>query len=83
MKNWISRVRDWNHQTWYLSVRHHGEELRGKLLEAFERHPVYSREERSELTFCGVSATILLSRTGISPNMFPGTASGRRKSPID
>ena len=30
-----------NHQTWYLSVRHHGEELRGKLLEAFERHPVY------------------------------------------
>ena len=35
-----------NHQTWDLSIRHHGEELRGKLLEAFERHPVYSREEK-------------------------------------
>ena len=27
-----------NHQTWYISVKHRGGELRGKLLEAFARH---------------------------------------------
>lgn len=35
-----------NHQTWFLSIEHRGEELRGKLLEAFERHPVYSQTEK-------------------------------------
>jgi alpha-galactosidase len=35
-----------NHQTWYLSVKHKGEDLRGKLLEAFEQHPVYSKTEK-------------------------------------
>ncbi len=35
-----------NHQTWYLSVKHRGEEMTGKLLEAFEKHPEFSRTEK-------------------------------------
>ncbi|HEY3417672.1 MAG TPA: alpha-glucosidase/alpha-galactosidase, partial [Armatimonadota bacterium] len=35
-----------NHQTWYISIKHKGEELTGKLLEAFEKHPTYSQTEK-------------------------------------
>ncbi|MBU7004493.1 MAG: alpha-glucosidase/alpha-galactosidase, partial [Theionarchaea archaeon] len=35
-----------NHQTWFISVKHRGVELTGKLLEGFERHPEYSRTEK-------------------------------------
>ena len=35
-----------NHQTWYISIKHRGEELTGKLLEAFEQHPKYSITEK-------------------------------------
>lgn len=35
-----------NHQTWYISIRHNGEDLTGKLLEAFEQHPDFSRTEK-------------------------------------
>ena len=35
-----------NHQTWYISVKKDGEELTGKLLEAFEKHPVFSKQEK-------------------------------------
>lgn len=35
-----------NHQTWYISVKHKGKDLTGKLLEAFEKHPVYSKTEK-------------------------------------
>ncbi|MFN2350374.1 MAG: alpha-glucosidase/alpha-galactosidase, partial [Kiritimatiellia bacterium] len=35
-----------NHQTWYISVKHKGRELTGKLLAAFEKHPQYSRTEK-------------------------------------
>jgi len=35
-----------NHQTWYIQVRVNGEDMTGKLLEAFERHPVYSKTEK-------------------------------------
>jgi alpha-galactosidase len=35
-----------NHQTWYLEVKHHGKDMRGKLLEAFKNHPVYSKQEK-------------------------------------
>ncbi|WP_274364596.1 alpha-glucosidase/alpha-galactosidase [Paenibacillus thermotolerans] len=35
-----------NHQTWYVQIRHQGEDLTGKLLEAFERHPDFSRTEK-------------------------------------
>jgi alpha-galactosidase len=35
-----------NHQTWYISVRHQGEEMTGRLLEAFERHPQFSKTEK-------------------------------------
>ncbi|MFH1732135.1 MAG: alpha-glucosidase/alpha-galactosidase [Planctomycetota bacterium] len=35
-----------NHQTWYIQVRHKGKDLTGKLLAAFEKHPVYSRTEK-------------------------------------
>jgi len=35
-----------NHQTWYISVKHKGEDMTKKLLEAFENHPVYSKTEK-------------------------------------
>jgi alpha-galactosidase len=35
-----------NHQTWYLSVKHRGVEMREKLPAAFGRHPVYSKTEK-------------------------------------
>lgn len=35
-----------NHQTWYLSVKHNGEEMIDKLLEGFEKHPEYSHTEK-------------------------------------
>ena len=35
-----------NHQTWYVQVRHNGEDMTGKLLEAFEKHPEYSKTEK-------------------------------------
>jgi alpha-galactosidase len=35
-----------NHQTWYVQIGHKGEDLTGQLLEAFERHPDFSRTEK-------------------------------------
>lgn len=35
-----------NHQTWYLSVKKDGVEQRDKLLEAYEKHPVLSNQEK-------------------------------------
>lgn len=35
-----------NHQTWFVSVKHNGKELTGKILAAFEKHPVFSRTEK-------------------------------------
>ena len=35
-----------NHQTWYVRVEHKGEDLTGRLLEAYEKHPEYSRTEK-------------------------------------
>lgn len=35
-----------NHQTWYIQIKHNGEDLTGKLLEAFEKHPQYSQTEK-------------------------------------
>lgn len=35
-----------NHQTWYVSVKHKGEDLTGKMLEAFERHEDFNRTEK-------------------------------------
>ncbi len=35
-----------NHQTWYVQVRYDGKDWTGRLLEGFERHPVYSRTEK-------------------------------------
>ena len=35
-----------NHQTWYIQVKHKGRDMTGKLLEAFEKHPVYSKTEK-------------------------------------
>ena len=35
-----------NHQTWYIQIKHNGEDLTGKLLEAFEKHPTYSKTEK-------------------------------------
>ncbi|PAF19957.1 alpha-glucosidase/alpha-galactosidase [Terribacillus saccharophilus] len=35
-----------NHQTWYIQVNHNGEDLTGRLLEGFEKHPEYSKTEK-------------------------------------
>lgn len=35
-----------NHQTWYIQVKHNGEDMTGKLLEAFENHPEYAKTEK-------------------------------------
>jgi alpha-galactosidase len=35
-----------NHQTWYVQIRHNGEDLTGRLLEAFEQHPDFARTEK-------------------------------------
>ena len=35
-----------NHQTWYVSVKHKGQDMTGKILEAFEKHPVFSKTEK-------------------------------------
>jgi len=35
-----------NHQTWYIQVKHKGEDMTGKILEAFEKHPTYSKTEK-------------------------------------
>ncbi|HEY4200935.1 MAG TPA: alpha-glucosidase/alpha-galactosidase [Devosiaceae bacterium] len=36
-----------NHQTWYIDLRVNGRKIeKGELLAAFERHPVYSRQEK-------------------------------------
>ncbi|QDY70862.1 alpha-glucosidase/alpha-galactosidase [Qingshengfaniella alkalisoli] len=36
-----------NHQTWYLDIRYQGRQIgRDELVEAFERHPVFSKQEK-------------------------------------
>jgi len=35
-----------NHQTWYISIKHRGQDVRGNLLEALEHHPEYSRTQK-------------------------------------
>ena len=35
-----------NHQTWYIQIRHDGEDLTGRLLEALENHPKYREQEK-------------------------------------
>ncbi|GIN70724.1 alpha-glucosidase/alpha-galactosidase [Bacillus sp. J14TS2] len=35
-----------NHQTWYISIKHKGEDLTGNLLEAFEQHSDFKNTEK-------------------------------------
>ncbi|MCK0472013.1 alpha-glucosidase/alpha-galactosidase [Halalkalibacter sp. APA_J-10(15)] len=35
-----------NHQTWYIQVKHNGEDLTGRMLEAFESHPEFKKTEK-------------------------------------
>lgn len=35
-----------NHQTWFISIKHNGNDMTGKLLEAMEKHPHYSKSEK-------------------------------------
>jgi alpha-galactosidase len=35
-----------NHQTWYIQLRHAGQDLTGELLPALERHPTFSKTEK-------------------------------------
>ena len=38
-----------NHQTWFISVKHNGREMTPLLLEGFEKHPVYSKTEKTRI----------------------------------
>ncbi|MBP1992721.1 alpha-glucosidase/alpha-galactosidase [Paenibacillus eucommiae] len=38
-----------NHQTWYVQIKHRGEDLTGKLLEAFEQDPEFVQTEKVRL----------------------------------
>ena len=38
-----------NHQTWFVKVSHRGEDMTGRLLEAFENHPVYKKTEKARI----------------------------------
>lgn len=38
-----------NHQTWYIQIRHKGKDMTGALLEAMERHPEISRQEKCRI----------------------------------
>ena len=35
-----------NHQTWYIQIKHQGQDMTGELLEALENHPEYSKTEK-------------------------------------
>jgi len=35
-----------NHQTWYISIKHKGQDMTGKLLAALEKHPRYAKTEK-------------------------------------
>lgn len=35
-----------NHQTWYISIKHNGEDMIPRLAEGFKNHPVYSKTEK-------------------------------------
>ncbi|MDQ0206546.1 alpha-glucosidase/alpha-galactosidase [Alkalicoccobacillus murimartini] len=35
-----------NHQTWYIQIKHEGQDLTGKLLDAFEAHEEFSQTEK-------------------------------------
>lgn len=35
-----------NHQTWFVSIKHQGEDMTGRLLAAYENHPKYSQQEK-------------------------------------
>ncbi len=35
-----------NHQTWYIQIKHKGKDLTGKLLDAMENHPEFSKTEK-------------------------------------
>lgn len=35
-----------NHQTWYIQVKYKGQDMTGKLLEAYEKHPEFSKTEK-------------------------------------
>jgi alpha-galactosidase len=38
-----------NHQTWFISVKHRGKEMTPFLLEGFEKHPVFSKTEKTRI----------------------------------
>ena len=54
-----------NHQTWYVQIKHKGEDLTGKLLEAFEKHPEFSEQRKFVSICCAGLATTARNRTVI------------------
>lgn len=38
-----------NHQTWFISIKHKGKDVSGKLLAGFEKHPRFSKEEKTRI----------------------------------
>ena len=56
-----------NHQTWYIQVRHHGQDMTGKLLEAFEKHPTYRVTEKVRMQFDTMVADTKKTVQGAAP----------------
>ena len=71
-----------NHQTWYIGSTHKGRDIeRDELIAAFERHPVYSQQEKVRIDVLkrfGYYSTEV-ERPSLA-NTCPGTASARTRS---
>ena len=67
-----------NHQTWYIDIRFRGRKIgKDELLAAFERHPVFSQQEKVRIDVLQALRLLLdRSRTATCPSTCPGIASG-------
>ena len=71
-----------NHQTWYIELRAKGRKIeKEELIEGFERHPVYSKQEKVRIDRPKALRRLFDWRaTGISASICRGTASAPKRS---
>ena len=70
-----------NHQTWYVELRLRGRRVgEDELLTAFERHPIYSQQEKVRIDVLRRFGVYSRNPTVTFPSISLGTASGPRKS---
>jgi len=68
-----------NHQTWFISLKHKGKELTGKVLEALERHPEYSKTEKVRIDMARRFGYFSTESNGHLSEYLPCIASGRKR----